>query len=233
VHGLLSAGIEAVPVDLPGHGERGGVPEVGFRLEDALSAVAEVTAGLERFDLLGYSMGGRIALHVALAEGPRVRRLVLESASPGLAREAERAERRAADDELAARIERDGVEAFVDMWTSLPLFASQRTLPVETREHVRRLRLENQARGLAASLRGLGTGALASLWDRLDELQCPVLLVAGALDTKFVRIARDMALRMPHARSCVVEGAGHTVHLEAPHAWLDAVGSFLNAPTLT
>ena len=119
------------------------------------------------------------------------------------------------------------MEPFVDEWAALPLFASQRTLPAETRDRVRRLRLENQAHAVASALRGLGTGVLPSLWDRLSEVLCPVLLVTGALDTKFVRIARDMTPRVPDVRSVVVPGVGHTVHLEAPQAWLAAVSSFL------
>lgn len=216
-------------MDLPGHGTRGEVTGGGVTLSHALAVVDEVTAGLDRFDLIGYSMGGRVALHVALARGDRIRRLVLESASPGLERKAERAERIALDEELAARIERGGVAAFVDTWSSRPLFASQKALPVEIRERLRGLRLENRATGLAASLRGLGTGVLPSLWDRLGELRCPVLLVVGALDTKFVYTARAMAPHIPDGRLSVIGGVGHTVHLEAPHAWLDAVGPFLIA----
>ena len=219
-------------VDLPGHGTRGEVTGRSVTLSHALAAVDEVTADLDRFDLIGYSMGGRIALHVALAHGDRVRRLVLESASPGLERKVQRAERIALDEELAKRIERGGVAAFVDTWSSRPLFASQQALPVEVQERLRRLRLENQADGLAASLRGLGTGVLPSLWDRLGELRCPVLLVVGALDTKFVHVARDMAPRISDVRSSAIEGVGHTVHLEAPHAWLGAVAPFLTDDVL-
>lgn len=227
MHGLRSAGVDPLVVDLPGHGARGEVSGPGVTLRDALAAVDEVTADLDRFDLVGYSMGGRIALHAALALGSRVRRLVLESASPGLEHQAMRAERTALDEQLAERIERGGVAAFVETWTSLPLFASQQTLPVATQERLRRLRLENQAAGLAAALRGLGTGVLPSLWDRLGEVRSPVLIVVGALDTKFVHTAQRMAPHLSDGRLAVIGGAGHTVHLEAPHAWLDEVGTFL------
>lgn len=228
VHGLRSRRVDPILVDLPGHGARVDPGEGGVGLDDVTAVVDQATADLSEYDLVGYSMGGRLALHVALARQGRIRRLVLESASPGLAREAERAERRAADAELASRIERDGVESFVDAWSAMPLFASQRTLPRETRERVRRLRLANRPSALAAVLRTLGTGVLPSLWDRLRELTIPVLLVTGALDTKFVRIAREMSNRLPDAWSVNVPGVGHTVHLEAPHAWLDAVTPFLH-----
>ena len=92
---------------------------------------------------------------------------------------------------------------------------------------MRRLRLENRASGLAAALRGLGTGVLPGLWDRLGDLPCPSLLIVGALDRKFLHIAREMVSDVPDVRLTEVEGAGHTVHVETPRAWLDAVGSFL------
>ncbi|MDE3003652.1 MAG: 2-succinyl-6-hydroxy-2,4-cyclohexadiene-1-carboxylate synthase [Gemmatimonadota bacterium] len=227
LQGLRSAGVEPIPLDMPGHGGRAEVSVDGVTLSDALAVVDEATAHLDHFDLVGYSMGGRIALHVALERPHRVRRLVLESASPGLNDLAERAHRRSADDALADRIEQDGVEAFVEYWMTLPLFESQRALSAETTARLHRLRLENRASGLAAALRGLGTGVLPGLWDRLGDLPCPLLLIVGALDRKFLHIAREMVSDVPDVRLTEVVGAGHTVHVETPRAWLDAVGSFL------
>jgi len=205
------------------------MPSGTITLADTLVALDAQTEHLDRFDLVGYSMGGRIALHVALARPEHVRRLVLESASPGLDTERGRAERRAEDEALADWIEEEGVAAFVEHWTTLPLFESHRALSPETKERIRRLRMENRAAGLAGALRGLGTGALPGLWGRLDELACPVLLIAGALDTKFVRIAREMAPSIQNVRLEEIDGAGHTIHLEAPQAWLDVVRPFLGA----
>jgi 2-succinyl-6-hydroxy-2,4-cyclohexadiene-1-carboxylate synthase len=172
--------------------------------------------GVERTGVLGYSMGARVALHLALAARERVAGLVLESGSPGLAGEAERSARRASDEEMAATLERDGVRAFVARWEQRPLFASQNTLPAEVRSALRRQRLRNNAQGLAHSLRGMGTGAQASLWTSLGELDAPALLIVGALDEKFCRIGRAMAAAMPRAHLAVVPGAGHAVHLEQP-----------------
>jgi 2-succinyl-6-hydroxy-2,4-cyclohexadiene-1-carboxylate synthase len=166
--------------------------------------------------LLGYSMGGRLSLYLALHRPRRWISLILESASPGLATAAERARRAQKDEALAAFIEREGLPAFVDRWQALPLFASQKRLPQDVRQAHREGRLRNRSRGLANSLRGMGTGVQPSLWPRLGELALPVLLVAGELDDKFVAIAQEMAAELSRVRLEIVPDAGHTVHLERP-----------------
>lgn len=223
VDGLVSGGATPVLVDLPGHGRHVGEggPE-HFTLERVFDLVDEAAAG-GAVELVGYSMGGRMALAYAVRYPDRVRRLVLESASPGLATEEERARRRADDEALAVEILGGGIESFVDRWEGLPLFESQASLPARVRGSVRARRLLNDPRSLAASLRGLGTGVLPSYWGALETLPMPVLLVVGALDPKFVGIAREMQKRIPQARLEVVPEAGHAVHLERPDAWLAAV----------
>jgi 2-succinyl-6-hydroxy-2,4-cyclohexadiene-1-carboxylate synthase len=181
----------------------------------------------EPLDLVGYSMGGRLALGFALTYPERVRRLVLESASPGLETDEERTARRAADEELAKQLEGEGVEAFVDRWEAQPLFASQSALPAEVRTAHRARRLRNDPRSLAAALRGLGTGVLPSYWRALEACEVPTLLLTGEVDMKFVDIAGRMQDRMRNARLVVVPGAGHAVHLERPQAWVEAVVGFL------
>jgi 2-succinyl-6-hydroxy-2,4-cyclohexadiene-1-carboxylate synthase len=228
VDGLAGAGLAPVLVDLPGHGADAGVNDAAsFTLGSALARIE--AAGRWPADLIGYSMGGRLALHFAAAHPGRVRRLVLESASPGLPRESERAERRAEDEALAARIEAEGVEWFVDHWESQPMFETRRWLDDAVLLRRRNLRLRNDPNSLAAALRGLGTGALPSLWDRLEGLDLPTLLVVGERDEKFVSTAERMARAMPRARVALIPGAGHTVHLEAPDAWLEVVIGFLGA----
>jgi 2-succinyl-6-hydroxy-2,4-cyclohexadiene-1-carboxylate synthase len=172
---------------------------------DRLEALAPPT-----FTLAGYSMGGRLALALALRIPERVERLVLISVSPGLANDGERATRRAADAALADRIEAIGVEAFARAWATQPLFAGQ-SPEVRAAAHADRLR--RSASVHAAQLRGLGTGVMPPLWERLSELTMPVTVLVGERDTKFRAIAERMGFP-----TVVVPGAGHAVPLEAPAA---------------
>jgi 2-succinyl-6-hydroxy-2,4-cyclohexadiene-1-carboxylate synthase len=206
----LGGRYKAIVPDLPGHGSFAGRPASFSACDAYLRAVAGGP-----FVLAGYSMGGRIALHAAFSLGPRVTRLVLIGASPGLADPGERAARRREDDALADRIEAIGVEAFVREWGAQKLFAG---IPRGVAEQADADRRRNTAPGLAAALRGLGTGVMPSLWERLPELDLPVTLVVGARDAKFRGIAERMAAALPRARLAVVDGAGHAVHLEAPDA---------------
>jgi len=216
--------------DLPGHGETRVREEPGrhgmshtCRL---LEGVARVLA-IERFIVLGYSMGGRLALHTALEMPQLVERLVLESASPGLAEDDERRVRRASDEEVARFIESRPIAAFVDRWEAQQLFATQRALPLDIRSRIRARRLACSRKGLAASLREMGTGAQAWLGDRLGEVVVPVMLIAGERDAKFAAIARDMLPSFRDARLCVIPRAGHDVHTEAPAAVIDLVRDFM------
>lgn len=217
-------------IDLPGHGQTRAPNDVA---QHALPFIAKQTSAFidavigEPVHLLGYSMGGRLALCVALNHPDCIKTLLLESASPGLAAEAERQARIASDEALAQRIERDGIERFVDEWERLPLFASQRQAPEEARRRLRKLRLQNDPAGLAHSLRGMGTGAQPPLWDRLHEWAKPALLITGALDTKFVEINRQMAQRMTNATHHIVANAGHAVHFEQPETYTTLVKDFL------
>jgi 2-succinyl-6-hydroxy-2,4-cyclohexadiene-1-carboxylate synthase len=195
---------------------------------DAVEAQISALARGEPVDLVGYSMGGRMALAYAVGNPDQVRRLVLESASPGLETEEARAARRAADEDLARFLETEGVEAFVERWETLELFESQRSLPAPVRASHRARRLLNHPRSLAACLRGLGTGALPSYWGSLAGLRVPVLVLVGALDRKFAALGARMADALPDARVVEVAGAGHAVHLERPDAWLGAVTGFLS-----
>ncbi len=215
--------------DLLGHGQSSAPAEDRFyRMEVAaahLAALVDEAAG-GPVHLLGYSMGGRLALYFALVYPARVRSLALESASPGLETAPERDLRRQADEALAARILNGGMDAFVAYWEALPLFASQADLPAPVKADLHRQRLSNRPEGLAGSLCGMGTGAQPELWSRLGELGCPVLLIAGERDIKFKTIAQRMATKIPSARLAVIPQAGHTTHLEQPRLFSQQVLAF-------
>ncbi len=197
--------------DIRGHGD------ASARRPVSLAGVIDDLNGLAppSFELAGYSMGGRLALHAALALPSRVRRLVLIGASPGLADPAERSARQAADERLADEVESMTIQEFAARWAQTAVLADQ---PPDVQAAVHADRLRNTPGGLAAALRGLGSGALPSLWDRLGKLMRPVDLIVGERDLKFRATAEQMATRLPVARLTVVPGAGHAVHLEAPAA---------------
>ena len=206
----LSGHRRALAPDLPGHGLAAARPASFAACTGYVRAV-----GGELFALAGYSMGGRIALHAAFALADRLDRLVLVGASPGIADASERAARRAADDALADRIEAIGVEAFAREWAALPLWNGQ---PERVRAAANADRLRNTPEGLAAALRGLGTGVMEPLWDALPSLAVPVTLAVGERDEKFRAIAERMADRLPHAEVAVIPHAGHAAQLEQPAA---------------
>jgi 2-succinyl-6-hydroxy-2,4-cyclohexadiene-1-carboxylate synthase len=226
-------GFTLIAPDLLGHGTSDcPVDSSRYSMERCVEDLCTLLdrLGVDRVSVLGYSMGGRVALHLALAAPERLSALILESASPGIENPRERAARRDADDTLAAAIEREGVESFIDHWEALPLFASQARLPTVVREKLRRQRLASDPRGLANSLRGAGAGAHEPLWSRLAELSAlggPALLIVGDLDEKYCAIARRMTAATPDARLAVVPEAGHAVHLEQPAAFADVVRLFL------
>jgi 2-succinyl-6-hydroxy-2,4-cyclohexadiene-1-carboxylate synthase len=205
----LGGRYRAIAPDLPGHGSAAGRRPASF---GACAAYVRAVGG-DELTLVGYSMGGRIALYTALALPGLVQRLVLVGASPGIADPAEREERRRSDFALADRIEAVGVEAFAAEWGAQPLFAGQDPR-VAAAAHADRLR--NEPLGLAAALRGLGTGVMEPLWDGLGSLAMPVTLVVGERDEKFSAIASRMAAAIPDCRVVAVAGAGHAAQLERP-----------------
>jgi 2-succinyl-6-hydroxy-2,4-cyclohexadiene-1-carboxylate synthase len=217
-------------IDLVGHGASDAPDDpAAYSFDACTRQVADVLAALEArpAHLLGYSMGGRVALGLCVAHPASVRSTVLVGARAGFADPEERARRRLADDALAASIEGDGIEKFVDRWMALPLIASQRRRGEAFLEAARRQRLQGRASALARSLRGMGAGAQPPLHDRLAAVQVPVLLAVGAEDEHFQREARDLAARLPRARVAIVPEAGHAAHLENPAAFHRVARDFL------
>lgn len=226
----LDVAYTTIAVDLPGHG-RSSSPSDAVRygltrFADDFVRVLDALE-LERVALLGYSMGGRAALRIALAHPDRLAALVLESTSPGIADPARRRERLAADLVLARSLERDGVDAFVARWEGMPMWASQRRLPDAVLDAQRTQRRANDAVGLANSLRGAGAGVVESVMHRLAGLRVRALVVVGALDEPYVALGRSMQQALPDARLTVVPEAGHAVHLERPDDLAGAVLEFL------
>jgi len=227
----LSARFRVIAVDLPGHGQTGSPSEIHrYQMPVITGDLIQLLESLDASPAhcLGYSMGGRLALYLAIHHPENVRSLILESTSPGLADPRERAARQQQDEALAERIEQDGIPAFVANWERLPLFASLDRLPLSALAELREQRLANSATGLANSLRGMGTGVQPSLWDRLEALELPILQIVGRLDEKFVALNRAMAGKFPDARLAIVDGAGHIVHLEQPGEYSRQVCGFLN-----
>ncbi|MDE2696058.1 MAG: 2-succinyl-6-hydroxy-2,4-cyclohexadiene-1-carboxylate synthase [Chloroflexota bacterium] len=226
----LAADYNVIAPNLVGHGRSGAPKDVErYRIARAATDLVALVSqlGHDRAAWLGYSLGGRTALQVVAQHPGAVEALILEGASPGIADPEERAARVRSDEAMANRIERDGVEAFIDTWEQVPLFATQLGLPSETRAAIRATRTANTATGLANSLRGMGAGAQDPLQDRVGAMDVPALLIAGALDTKYVEIARDMARTMPDATMQTIEGAGHAAHLERPEAFRRPLLEFL------
>lgn len=230
LHGFTQTGLSWTPVtdalgpefdliapDAPGHGR------CANRRLDLADYATHLASSLPRSIYVGYSMGGRTALHVALRHPDRVSGLVLIGATPGIEDPEERAARRRADEDLARRVIETPLDDFLDEWLTQSLFA---TLPRDAWNLEDRRR--NDPEGLAASLRLAGTGTQESLWPRLSEIACPVIVVTGELDAKFTDIGRRMvtSFRTP-AEHVIVPGCGHAVHLERPTTVASIVDSFV------
>ncbi|MEX0848517.1 MAG: alpha/beta fold hydrolase [Ilumatobacteraceae bacterium] len=212
-------GHEVVIVDLPGHGGSGTVRADLRRTADLVAS----TAGPGTY--VGYSLGGRVCLHLALMYPHVVERLAVLGATPGIVDDDERAVRRTADEALAQRIVEIGVERFIDEWSSQSLFGGHVLTDDDRAERYR-----NTALGLASSLRLSGTGTQMPLWDRLQELNMPVLAMAGGQDEKFVAIAERVARSVPHGTVGTIHDAGHAAHLQQPLQVITRLERAFNGP---
>jgi 2-succinyl-6-hydroxy-2,4-cyclohexadiene-1-carboxylate synthase len=227
---LVSETQRTIAIDLIGHGRTDAPRDVSrFAYSQAIDDLAAILAKLELrcATWVGYSMGGRLALGIALRYPEIVSGLILESASPGIADVQKREARRQADELLADEILARGVREFVARWEALPMWESQLEMPIERQKRQRDIRLQNRAEGLAGSLRGMGTGAQDSHWEGLAELQAPTLVIAGERDAKFAEIATRMAGQAPNAELVIVPNAGHAVHLEQPESYAAHIARFV------
>jgi len=213
---FVRTGHQCVVLDLPGHGGSG-------HLRADLRRTADMVASVGGHGVyVGYSLGARVALHVALLYPHQVDAVALIGANPGIDSDTERALRREADDRLAVHFEDVGLAQFLAEWTAQPLFGELTAEQADLSD-----RMRNTVDGLASSLRHAGTGTQMPLWSRLRELSMPVLAIAGAEDLKFAAIARQLAESVPDGRSVLVPGAAHAAHVQQPAAVIDAVERWL------
>ncbi len=215
--------------DLVGHGESAAPDDLDhYRVEAMAGQVASLADALdyETFHLIGYSMGGRVALRLGCTAASRLRSLTLIGASAGLADPEQRRLRIEADAARAQRILAD-LEAFVDEWVADPLFAGQAALGEAHLRAARDQRLASNPQGLARSLIAAGTGAMEPLHHRLGNCETPTRLLVGAHDAKFCAIADQLSAELPQAGVARIEGAGHAAHLEQPEATAASIAEFI------
>ncbi|MFL5992240.1 MAG: 2-succinyl-6-hydroxy-2,4-cyclohexadiene-1-carboxylate synthase [Rubrobacteraceae bacterium] len=219
-----------VAPDLPGHGSSLGLPPEAYSLEGAARTLLDLldNLGAGRPTIAGYSMGGRLALYLALRHSEACSALFLESTSPGIEDAAGREARRRSDEEKAAQLEAGDLVSFLREWYRQPLFASLARRQALLRETIE-ARMRNDPGELARSLRGMGTGSQPSLWEELAQLEAPALAVAGELDEKYAAISTRMASITPRIRAAVVPDAGHNVRLEAPETYCAFLKHILDA----
>lgn len=221
---------QVITIDLLGHGKTSS-PHLWERYEMNKAAKDIIyimdKLQLDSAHLLGYSMGGRLALGVATMFPERIKSLLLESSSPGLKTEKERKTRIQNDESLAAKILDKGIESFVSYWENISLFQTQKSLPMNVQYQIRTQRLHNDPIGLANSLKGFGTGRQPSLWHTLNEFNLPVLLLCGELDEKFCKIAQEMNQLLPQSTLIEIKKAGHAIHVEEPEIFDTIVEEFL------
>lgn len=227
---LLEGKVHAVSIDLWGHGRSETPKEIlNYAMDQQVKDIEAVCKELqlESFLLVGYSMGGRIALAYASTYSKRIRGLLLESASPGLQKESERADRKMKDAQLAKRLQQEPICDFINFWQNIALFDSQKSMSVEKRAAVRRERLNQNPLGLANSLLGIGTGSQTSYWDLLVNQLYPVLLLTGKLDQKFEELAGQMKNSLPNVEHRSILQTGHAIHVEKPEEFATIVEDYI------
>lgn len=222
---------QCIFIDIIGHGETDSPDDSSrYHIETVAKDIIHIldVLAIPRTNIVGYSMGGRLALAISILFSTRIIRLVLESSSPGLRTVEERVARRKSDEKLANRINQEGVQGFVDYWEKIPLFSSQQALTKDIQQEIRQQRLNNNPVGLVNSLKGMGTGSQPSYWDRLNELNLPTLLLCGVLDQKFCRIAEEMSLSIQNAKVEKIVDTGHAIHVEQPYFFGKIINEFVS-----
>jgi 2-succinyl-6-hydroxy-2,4-cyclohexadiene-1-carboxylate synthase len=227
---VCSTHYQMIAIDLIGHGQtESPFNSEHYQIQHQVEDLHQLTRALNlnKFMLLGYSMGGRIGLSFAMQYPDRVQALLLESSSPGISDPDEKHTRYQQDLALAKRIVDHGVESFVQYWESLPLFHTQQRLPAEIIRKQREIRLSHTKHGLANSLIGASVGCQTSWWNQLDNFEVPTLLITGELDQKFVALNHLMHQKLPMSTHIQISQSGHTPHLENPSEFHQVVMSYI------
>ncbi|MBE9129866.1 2-succinyl-6-hydroxy-2,4-cyclohexadiene-1-carboxylate synthase [Coleofasciculus sp. LEGE 07081] len=224
---VLSQQFCCLAVDLPGHGKTRVLgSEECYTLSNTAQGLIEFLnhLNIDQCFIVGYSMGGRLALYMTLEFPARFQRVILESASPGLKTERERSLRLQADEQRAEELETSNFQSFLSNWYSQPLFQSLQNHT--DLKHLIERRLQNNPEELAKSLRQMGTGKQPSLWERLKQNKIPLLLLVGEYDQKFRTINTEIANICPVAHLKIIPKTGHNIHLENSTAWVNQVRQF-------
>jgi len=217
-------------VDLPGHGNSEIPKETKYYKQDALVNLIEFirySLNLGKIILVGYSMGGRLALSYAVKFYNHLEKLVLESSSPGLLSDEEKEIRKKEDNRVADFIVENTIEDFINLWLSQDIFKSLQNLPPDKKNKLREAKLKNNRIGLANMLRGFGTGEMNSVWNELAKINCEVLMVAGELDSKYIKISKRIQDKIRKSKLKIIPGVGHNTHLENENEFLRVLESFI------
>ncbi len=228
---MLSGDYKLVRIDMPGFGKSGKPENPEYYSQSFGRAIISTIIkklNLGKIIIVGYSMGGRFALDAVASDSQSVIGLILESASPGIDDDEQRELRVAADTALADAILQRGMEWFVNYWSEIDLFQSQKALSELKLMQQNHRRLKNSPAALAQSLRSFGAGVMEPLWNYLYTIDVPVLLITGTLDTKFTAINGRMSVMFPLCKHVVVQNAGHNVHLENPTEFVNLINDFIN-----
>lgn len=224
----VNSNFTSIAVDLPGHGKNHPENDSAYSMSGCADTIIALLdeLNLASVRLVGYSMGGRLALYLAVHYPDRFSRVLVESASQGLRTSAERKERVEQDKKLATRIDSTPIADFVREWYRLPLFSGLQKHPEKLQELIA-ARSSNLSSGLRRSLTGMGTGAQPSLWESVAAITMPLCIVAGEDDSKFARIAQEMADLCPTAALCILKGCSHLTHIERQDAFVRQLNSFM------
>jgi 2-succinyl-6-hydroxy-2,4-cyclohexadiene-1-carboxylate synthase len=230
IHGLLNPNFNYIGLDLVGHGNSDSPVNVDKYSPQALSNQINdflINLSIEQVIICAYSMGGRATLSFAINHPNKIRGLILEGTTAGIEREKIRSERIKSDEELADYIDSHNIEEFAELWMSKEIFNTQRRFSNEKLKNIREKITLNSKNGLANSLRGFGTGRMGYLGSRLNQINCPVLLVTGELDTKFTKMNSVLKKKFPNAKHKIIKNAGHNTHIEEPGKFVTIINDFL------